>query len=491
MFRAWFLTLLSVLTVAHADEVNEAPADAAVPDIEDITDQMREWNSDASPQPPRNFRSGHVSPAKISKHAIKTEARGFKVQLPGYSRVVTPAVHNGKVIASGGFSSQQIFAFNARTGDFEWGVNLDDDGPSTIACEGETCVFNTESCTIFALNSETGAHKWSLWMGDPMMSAPSIARGRVFTAYPAHGNRPHRDASHALAALDLETGEILWQRWLDADIMSAPVATDGELYVTTFNGTLMKLDQKTGTILSAVKARATSAPIIVGSEVYYTRRSETSGSARESVAAAGRGDAKLMRQVATKDAPYLDASVQQRSAMASEGKVLDAGNGFGGGAPASAAAHKALATVGQGSVSTLQGYQGSRILNVGGTNINTMGDEVVATVARTGERLWTHELPGNMRHAGGFLAAPPIVAGGWVFVATLQGEVQMLDPTDGRLVKSYDIGSALRSQPVIENGMIYVGTENGILVGIDTGDPELTGWPMWGKDAARTGSVAS
>ena len=45
----------------------------------------------------------------------------------------------------------------------------------------------------------------------------------------------------------------------------------------------------------------------------------------------------------------------------------------------------------------------------------------------------------------------------------------------------------MRAQPVIEGGWIYVGTENGRLVGIDTKNPEFTGWATWGGDAARTG----
>jgi len=40
---------------------------------------------------------------------------------------------------------------------------------------------------------------------------------------------------------------------------------------------------------------------------------------------------------------------------------------------------------------------------------------------------------------------------------------------------------------LIEGGWIYVGTENGRLVGIDTKNPEFTGWATWGGDAARTG----
>ena len=48
----------------------------------------------------------------------------------------------------------------------------------------------------------------------------------------------------------------------------------------------------------------------------------------------------------------------------------------------------------------------------------------------------------------------------------------------------------MRSQPVAVDGWIYVGTEDGRLVAIDTKDASLTGWPMWGGNAARTGVAA-
>ena len=48
-------------------------------------------------------------------------------------------------------------------------------------------VYNTESCTIFAHDAKSGKLLWSYWLGDPLMSSPSIAAGRVFAAYPASG----------------------------------------------------------------------------------------------------------------------------------------------------------------------------------------------------------------------------------------------------------------------------------------------------------------
>lgn len=147
----------------------------------------------------------------------------------------------------------------------------------------------------------------------------------------------------------------------------------------------------------------------------------------------------------------------------------------------------AAAHIGLDRVSTLQAFQGSRPLPFEGMQISTMGDAVVAIDTSTGETRWTHALEGNARREGGALGTPPVLAGGQLLVATLTGEVRVLDPRTGRQVKSYGVGHPVRSQPVVHEGWIYLGTTNGRLVGFDTQDPSLTGWTHWGADAARTG----
>src|SRR5262249_55663032 len=130
----------------------------------------------------------------------------------------------------------------------------------------------------------------------------------------------------------------------------------------------------------AVKSRATSAPVVVGKDVYLTKRADDGkGAAKEAVAAQGRADAQQKYEGTAKDAPHLDENVQRAAKLAGEGQKLDAGNGFAAGAPAAANSMAAIMNVGQGNVSTMQAFQGSRILNMAGCNYACMGDEVVAT----------------------------------------------------------------------------------------------------------------
>ena len=488
---------------AEPAKSKDKPAKAA--EKVDVLKDVRLWNSDKFFAPPTQFRKGNVTPRKLDAKALQKVGNGFTVSLPSKAPIPTPTVYQGNLYVSGGFHSKEFYCLKADTGELVWGVNLDDDGPSAAVCEDGVVVFNTESCTIFALDAKTGKQLWSYFLGDPLTSTPTIANGMVFTSYPAagRGQMPKNAAvpgkakeqakaappcSHVLAAFDLKTGKILWQRWIDSDVMSAPVAVGKELYATSFAGLVYKFDAKDGTILSAVKSRATSAPVVVGQNVYLTRRADDGkGPVKEAIAAVDRVNQKPIFQAKDRDAPHLDAKVQNMAKLAEQGKKLDAGNGFGGGAPAAANPNAANDNVGQASVSTMQAFQGSRILHWNGRNFNCMGNEVVCTDPKSGKDLWTLQLKGDLKKEGGSLAAPPAAAGGMIFLVALQGEVLQMDPKEGKVVKRHSVGHQVRFQPAIEGGKIYVGTQNGKIVCIDTGDRKFTGWSCWGANAAHTG----
>ena len=472
-----------------------------------ITRQLVEMNAhDKYGAPSRELRPGSATPRKGP--AVKRTAHGFEIQFGNRSPVSTPTVYDGHVYTSGGFNSREFYAFDAKTGSSSFALDLSDDGPSSSACADGVCVFNTESCTTFAIDAKTGKQRWAWYLGDPQTSSPSIANGRVFTSYPAQGVEGGKpmppDASHVLAAFDLQTGKVLWQDWLDADVISAPVAVGDFVYVATFNGTVIKMEQATGKIRYATRGNATSAPVVefvAGLEsMYYTRRADlaiAAGPSPSPAARAAKAEEQIVRTdhndpqtrytTAPKPAVYLDGDAQDKSGLKAHAADEDAGNGFSGGAPASAHASAAKGMVGQSNVTTIQQFQGSRILHMAALNVNTMGDEVVATNPEDGKQKWSYKLAGDMAKEGGALGTPPLAAGKHVVLATLHGKVLELDPTSGKVQATFDVGGTIRAQPVVDHGWIYVGTEDGRLVAIDTGDRGLTGWPMWGGNAARTG----
>jgi outer membrane protein assembly factor BamB len=225
--------------------------------------------------------------------------------------------------------------------------------------------------------------------------------------------------------------------------------------------------------------------------MFYTRRGvEEASGAEEMIIRADDNSPKTRYQTGKKKADYVDEKTQAGAGYASEGAANDSANGFGHGAPAAANPMAAKSNIGQASVNTMQAFQGSRILNIGDRNVNTMGDEVVATSAEDGNPLWKFKLPGDLKKEGGSLGTAPLWAGNSVLLGTLEGTVVQLDPASGKERGRWKVGARVRSQPVVQDGWIYVGTEDGRLVAINSGKKGLTGWPMWGGNAARSGAAA-
>jgi outer membrane protein assembly factor BamB len=492
-------------------------------DTTDITGEVRELNSAKYASPPVEFRKGKTTPRAFDAKSVEKTSSGFTIKLPSDAPVPTPTVYRNRLYVGGGFHSKTFFCFDAKTGQPVWGIDLDDDGPTSAVCEDGVTVFNTESCTMFAVDSQTGKLLWSYWLGDPLTSTPTIAKGRVFSSYPVNGRggiqsipgnqstpekkqskksttsnadngltagaakQPPPNCSHVLACFDLKTGRIIWQRWLDSDVMTAPIAVDDDLYATSFSGVVYRFKQSEGTLVSAHRSRATSAPVVVGGNVFLTKRADADGKVAEEIAGQNRATAAQTFAANRKEAKYLDADVQARSSLKAQAMQLDAGNGFGGGAPGAANAMAGMANVGQNNVSSLQAFQGSRILHCPSGNVTCMGDELVCSDPANGNKRWSIKLQGDLEKEGGFLASPPAAAGGDIFLATLKGEVLQVDPSNAKIRKSYSVGSAVRFQPVIEGGRIYVGTQDGKVVCLETGDPKFTGWSMWGGNAAHSG----
>jgi outer membrane protein assembly factor BamB len=305
---------------------------------------------------------------------------------------------------------------------------------------------------------------------------------------PAGPMKKRPDATHVFICLELKTGKILWQRWIDSDVMSAPVAVDDEVYATSFAGAVYKFKQNDGAIVSALKSRATCAPVVVGNSVYWTQRADKGAGDRvsEEIAGNDRGKGTQNFSSAKREAVYLDNVAQEKTEANQAGQKLDALNGFGSGAPMAANPKAALMNIGQGNVSTMQAFQGSRILNYNNANYNCMGDELINTDPKDGKVRWSVKVKGDLAKQGGHLAAPPAAAGGQLFLATVEGEVLQVDPDKGTVTKTYKVGAPIRSQPAIEGGHIYVGTQDGRVVCINTGDARFTGWATWGANMAHT-----
>ncbi len=286
--------------------------------------------------------------------------KGWKVTIPGNHALATPAVVEGKLFIGGGFGSHEFYAFDARTGKMLWQYRTSDDGP-TAAVVAEGCVaFNTESCELEMLTLD-GKPLWKKWLGDPLMSMPAIASGRLLMAFPDSNG----DHEHHLACFDLKTGKELWRKPLAGEIITAPLVDDEQVFLTTLEGSLYCFHAKDGGLAWTEKEKnVTSAPTIWNGRCWFSRRQETT------VTKAGKKVTQQMEQVAMREmqpkslihdlaatqrvADYLDYGKRGGMMMGGMGMGGSMGGGMGGmgaamPAPASkkeAASQKADAGVG-------------------------------------------------------------------------------------------------------------------------------------------------
>lgn len=434
------------------------------------------------------FIQGNVSKRRLEKYLTKTDW-GYVVHMPGSTPVASPAIVGDNLYACGGFGSKIYSSFQLSTGALQWSLDLSDDGPSPAVFEDSTMVFNTESCTIFALNRHNGKLMWSHWLGDPLLSTPVVSDGRVYSAYPALGLHGHEkkykqlSPTHAMACFNARNGTILWQKWLDGDIMVTPVVDGNFLYLTTFTGSVYKIDKQNGNILACMALRATSPPSIQGNYVYVTRRADEHGKVRESIAILEANTLAFIKEINKVDAPYLDYTVQRKAQLNTDAKQWDAGNGFGAGAPASSGWQNASNNIGQSSVSTLQLFQPSTVAFHQQNIVCLMGNRIYCLNPVTGDTVWTHPFDGNMHTQGGTLATTPLVCNNYLVTVTTAGKVLALNLTNGTIAFEKDIKRKVRTAPVVYKGIIVVPTQTGDVCVVNTGIKDIDNWPVFMKNA--------
>ncbi len=442
----------------------------------------------ATPAAASGTRSGSVQaiPTRglsAQPFAAASGQRGWKVRIPGGRALATPAVVDGMVFVGGGFGSNEFYAFDAATGRPRWAIRVSDDGPTAAVVADGRVVFNTESCTLFVVDARTGKHLWSRWLGDPLMSQPAVHAGVVYMAYPGP------DGEHRLIALRLADGGTVFERRIAGDVISAPVVDGDSVYLTTTDGTVYRHALADGKLLFRKQMNATSAPSLAEGEVYVAQNDPAAkaGVRREGLRRLDKEGGYQGDLQASREARYLDPSVQDRSHYAAKQQSDDSSVGFGGGAPASAKTAAAKANLGQGTVRGIWEFQGSRPTVVKDRNYVTQGDVVRGLDRKSGKVLWEKKLAGDASRTGGHLGTPPAYAGGKLVVGTAQGDVVGYAPDGGAELFRVATGEEIRFQPALVGGRIFVGTSGGTLIAIESGDPTLDGWTMWGGGPEHDG----
>jgi Ca-activated chloride channel homolog len=398
-----------------------------------------------------------------------------------------------------------------------WQYRTQDDGPTAVAVQDGHVAFNTESCELEII-ATTGKPVWKKWLGDPLMSMPAMANGKVYMAYPDSRG----DHKHYLGCFELKTGKPVWKKPIAGEIITSPVVADEHVYLVTIEGTICCFDEHDGEPLWKDKQNATSAPVVWKGRCYFSRREEvTQASAgkkvkqqTEQLATRGLGakDDTSNYQATARPADYLDINKRMNSPVEKANQTKDAGVGFGAGGfgggglgfgggllggqaggKGDAKIDQAIANLGQASVAGVWSYQGSKPFVSKGRLYNAMGDTLQCVDPRTAKVVWkkTFVLKGGkdkgQKAVLDSLLTPPVLVNEKVFVATLDGEVWCLAAESGKRLWSASVDEPVLFQPAVVRGRIYIPTGSGVLYCLKTGDERDDGWGMWGATATHNG----
>jgi outer membrane protein assembly factor BamB len=102
------------------------------------------------------------------------------------------------------------------------------------------------------------------------------------------------------------------------------------------------------------------------------------------------------------------------------------------------------------------------VVDAGFAYIGNAVGTVRAISMRDGTFAWAHLTPGFPR-----MASSPAVVENEIVYHTMRGGVYVLNKADGRLVWSWNAGSAIESSPIVVNGVDYFGTASGEMYALD------------------------
>jgi len=404
-------------------------------------------------------------PGANAKFNFDGGKRGWITALPERELLTSPAYADGRIFLGGGFSSHQFYALAAFSGEMEWAMAAPDGGPTAAVIQERDVIFNTESCTLFVADAATGRLRWKKWLGDPLMSQPAAADGLIFSAYPVSGG-------HELGAFRALNGEVAWKISIPADIIQAPHVAGDSVFAATMDGTLLRVERRTGRELWRRDLGASSAPWVDGDNVLLAHRVGAATAPEEEQIVVSARDGRVRTRGDRTAARYLGGTTRDRTMAAGQA-------GAWGGVPHGE--HLGLSNVAAG-----WAFQGSSPAVAAGRAYFANGGQIVARDMATGRTVWRRAY----READGAQAlSPPAVVGSQLVFGTVDGHLYSTDIDTGMTLWAYQVGEPIVFQPIVAQGWVFVATGRGNVIGLEVADPAFDGWHMWGGNARHAGLV--
>ena len=422
-----------------------------------------------------------------------TEAHTAGAGVSEQPRFAGAAASNGHIFVGNGSADKNLVAFDA-SGKLLWSVRTPESGGGApiIAEDGRT-VFFAENTSVRAINVSNGVQNWNRGLGGAVLTQPAVDAHHMYVVHASSRNSPPGvgDPKYpfSITCLHTDGGNVVWTKGLNADAISAPVIEGGKVFVSTRDGTVSVFDGH-GNSLPSYQANATSAPVVYNGAMYFSAWAANAHFGfEESLCSLGidnqnRGVEHLAGPF---PAPYYLTSPVPAAELSSESlaraRLLAA-------APReeqSAPALRSAAT-----------YYGARPTIVDQTAYVVLGDHFVSWDLKQAKLLWSVKIVGrsdspSLAREGQPPLTPPAYANGRLYVGSVWGDVLCIDALTGTIKWRFRLPGAqsVTSQIVLDQGRAYTTTSKGLLVCIDAGDPNATGWTTWGGSPSHNGPSAT
>lgn len=130
----------------------------------------------------------------------------------------SPLVMNGTVYI--GCYDNNLYALDAKTGEFKWKFATEGGIPTTPASDGELIYIASEDTRLYAISAEKGQLAWTYYASGPIRSSPVISEGHIFV-----GSDDAR-----LHVVNMFNGNASWKQEVAGPIRSTPLIADERVY---------------------------------------------------------------------------------------------------------------------------------------------------------------------------------------------------------------------------------------------------------------------
>jgi outer membrane protein assembly factor BamB len=259
-----------------------------------------------------------------------------------------------------------------------------------------------------------------------------------------------------VAALDPQSGKALWQKNLGAPVRAAPTASGDKLFVITVQGRFYCLSGTDGAELWAVRGLPQSASLLTS----------TSPAVDGDIVVVPYPSGDVMAYKVADGTPAWSESLSRTRTTSEMASMSDAARPAIEGGTVFAVGHA-------GRMVATQSKTGERLwsINVPGTQTPAVaGDTVyvvdthgqVMALARTdGKTRWTAQLPDSKTWSG------PVLAGGALWLASNKGQLISVDAATGKVGDGLNLGDPVYIPPIVAQGRMFVLTDTAKLIALN------------------------